>query len=209
MEKVEKPQGSLPPDASEFDALTAIVTALKPFQATDRLRIVDAAMVLLGSPAPAPRDGQGAQPVPAPDSGGLPLTPRDIRHFKEMKDPKTGLEMAALVAYYLAKHAPTDRRDSITSADIKTFFEQAAYPLPTNPSMTLVNGKAAGYFDSLGEGKYRLNPVGLNLVAHGLPRKADGSSTPRRRKPARRTAKPARPDKKAKKKSRLSKTKKS
>jgi hypothetical protein len=33
-----------------------------------------------------------------------------------------------------------------------------------------VNAKNAGYFESAGGGRYKLNTVGYNLVAHNLPR---------------------------------------
>jgi hypothetical protein len=35
----------------------------------------------------------------------------------------------------------------------------------------LVDARGAGYFDSAGRGKYKLNPVGHNLVVHKLPKK--------------------------------------
>ncbi|MGK2932078.1 MAG: hypothetical protein ACSLFD_04830, partial [Solirubrobacterales bacterium] len=58
--------------------------------------------------------------------------------------------------------------------------------------MTLPNATQAGYFDATGEtGKYRLNPVGYNLVVHGLPSGAEGTSRRRpatKRAPAKRAA---------------------
>ena len=79
--------------------------------------------------------------------------------------------MAAIVAYYLAELAPSNQRKTeIAKADITKYFKQAAYKLPTRPEQTLPNAKAAGYFDGVGRGKYRLNPVGHNLVVHNLPR---------------------------------------
>jgi len=44
--------------------------------------------------------------------------------------------------------------------------------------MTLVNAKYAGYLDSGSvPGQYRLNPVGYDLIVHGL----SGEKQPRRR----------------------------
>jgi hypothetical protein len=54
--------------------------------------------------------------------------------------------------------------------DMIKYFKQAGFTLPKKPQFLLVNAKNAGYFDSAGTGKYRLNPVGYNLVAHNLPR---------------------------------------
>lgn len=99
--------------------------------------------------------------------------------------------MAAVVAYYLWKLAPPDiRQEFITSADVKKYFEQAGYLQPGDPLMTLVNAKNAGYFDSLGSGRYRLNPVGFNLVTHGLPKKGEDADAVRTR-PKRRAKKAA------------------
>ena len=100
--------------------------------------------------------------------------------------------MAALVAHYLAELAPLeDRKDTIDTSDVTNYSKQAGYPLPQRPKQTLPNARAAGYFDLAGSGKYRLNPVGHNLVVHGLPRA--GSSVTRRRpkQPPRASAKAA------------------
>jgi hypothetical protein len=95
----------------------------------------------------------------------------DIRTLKEKKKPTTAIEMACLVAFYLENHASEgDRKNTIKADDIKKYFKQADFPLPKVLSQLLVDAKAAGYFDSPGRGKYRLNPVGHNLVAHSLPK---------------------------------------
>jgi hypothetical protein len=77
--------------------------------------------------------------------------------------------MAALVAYYLKHHAPPEeRKDVIQREDIEKYFVQADFPLPKRPDFTLPNAKNAGYFDAAERGSYKLNPVGHNLIAHGL-----------------------------------------
>jgi hypothetical protein len=86
--------------------------------------------------------------------------------------------MVAVVAYYLAHLAPPgERSDTIGPDDIKKYFLQAIFPLPkAPPGMTLVNTKNAGYLDARGNGRYSLNAVGHNLVAHKLPLAADAST---------------------------------
>jgi len=80
--------------------------------------------------------------------------------------------MAALVAYYVTELAPGSyRKSSINADDIKKYFKDAHYPLPSSSQMTLVNAKNSGYLESSGTGQYRLNPVGYNLVVHNLPAK--------------------------------------
>jgi hypothetical protein len=90
--------------------------------------------------------------------------------------------MVAVLAYYLANLAPAyERRDHVVPDDIKKYFPQANFELPTAPPhVTLANAKNAGYLDGTGNGKYRLNPVGHNLVTHKLPR--DEASAPTRRR---------------------------
>jgi hypothetical protein len=98
--------------------------------------------------------------------------------------------MAALVAYYVTELAPEEeRRSVITKEDIEKYFKQAPYRLPQRLAQTLPNAARAGYFDVVDRGQYKLNPVGYNLVAHGLPSGGSDSST---RAPRTRRAVPAR-----------------
>ena len=69
--------------------------------------------------------------------------------------------------------------------------------------MTLTNAKNAGYFESVGEGKFKLNAVGYNLVAYSLPKSgSDGEPKAKRKKsPSVKSKKsPARQSKKKRKK---------
>lgn len=104
----------------------------------------------------------------------------DIRSLTDQKNPSSAREMACVVAYYLQNLAPeSERKDVISSDDITKYFKQANYPLPSAISQLLKDAKGAGYFDSSERGAYKLNPVGYNLVAHGLPR--DQKNGPSRR----------------------------
>jgi len=96
----------------------------------------------------------------------------DIRSLKEEKKPKSAIQMAVIVAYYLADVAPvTERKQYINSSDITKYFKQANFELPNaEPIYTLNNAKSAGYLESAGEtGTFKLNPVGYNLVVHKMP----------------------------------------
>ena len=91
--------------------------------------------------------------------------------------------MAALVAYYLSELAPEgEQKDEINSSDLEKYFKQAGFKLPRSIYQTLPNAAAAGYFDGTGGGKYRLNPVGYNLVVHGLPRGSESKKLSRPKK---------------------------
>jgi hypothetical protein len=97
----------------------------------------------------------------------------DIRTLADQKNPRSSVEMAILVAYYLAELAPVaERRAEITSADITKYFKQAGYKLPKRAIKTLFDARKSGYMDGGSEtGSYKLNPVGYNLVTHVLPPK--------------------------------------
>jgi len=93
----------------------------------------------------------------------------DIRSFFQDKEPSSDIEAAAVAAYYYQYVAPApNRRDTIDSASLQEAFRLARRPLPARTAYTLINARNAGYLDSAGEGEFRLNPVGYNLVEHGL-----------------------------------------
>jgi hypothetical protein len=160
---------------AELTAIRALLDALGPLDEAARTRVVEYVFDALNLSGPATT---GAVP---PESSakitGKPFTvevrraPTDIRSLAEEKAPRSASEMAAVVGYYLAEAAPErERKDTITAADIRKYFKQALYRLPSDVRMTLVHAKNAGYLDVVGRGTYALNPVGYNLVAHGLPK---------------------------------------
>ena len=102
----------------------------------------------------------------------------DVRALREEKHPSSANEMAAVVAYYLSELASeTERKSEVGLEEMIKYFKQANFPLPKQPRVLLANARNAGYFEPAGHGKYRLNPVGYNLVAHNLPRgKVESSS---------------------------------
>lgn len=106
----------------------------------------------------------------------------DIKSLKEQKKPSSANEMAAVVAFYLSELASEqDRKAEVEIEDIIKYFKQAGFPLPGIPKILLQNAKNAGYFDFLGSGKFKLNPVGYNLVAHNLPRSQSETVTKAKR----------------------------
>ena len=172
------------PIEQELEAIKTIISALEPLDNGAKSRTLQYAMEHLGLSSRLLRDGKTSQEsitlsgnrgdeMPRLVGGRPPLA--DIKSLRDQKKPGTDVEMAAIVAYYLKGLAPEEeRKESIGTADISTYFVQAGHPLPRQPQYTLPNAKAAGYFDSAGYGKYRLNPVGHNLVVHTLPRAEGG-----------------------------------
>lgn len=99
----------------------------------------------------------------------------DIKSLKDEKLPANSIQMAVLVAYYLKELSPTgQRKESIGTADVVKYFNQARFPLPTGkngPGDTLNNARRSGYLETAGTGQFRLTPVGHNLAAYKMPTK--------------------------------------
>lgn len=161
-------------------AISTVMEALTPLDPEAREHALDFVMKRLGiitgrsAPIlPAAAAEPAATPHPSAHVAGV-----DIRTFAGLKEPNTLNEKVAVMAFFLAQVAPADeRRDYITSDDIKPYFIQAGFELPTGPAnMTLTNAKNAGYLNALERGQYRLNSVGHNLVAHKLPKKPGDTS---------------------------------
>ena len=184
----------------ELDAIKTVLGALKDLQPDARSNVIEYVFRRLGITAPAvlaaaqsqPANFQPAAPID-PHVRQAGHRPTDLRSLTDEKQPKTAIQMLAVVAYYLGHLAPAnERRDYITAEDIKRYFPQAKFELPVRSDQTLVNAKNGGYFDVVATGQYRLNPVGQNLVTHKLP--TEGKSlrrTRRARKGAAKTKKKA------------------
>jgi hypothetical protein len=172
----------------EVDAIGAVIDALEMLPGPSRERVLEYVVRALAIEISLPNAislttlPESREPNSS-DSTAKALTFTDIRSLKEAKNPRTAMEMSAVVAYYLSELAPPeDRSDVITAADIQKYFKQAVFRLPQKIDMTLVNAAAAGYFDRVEIGKYRLNPVGYNLVVHNLPSGSNDVPSARRSK---------------------------
>jgi hypothetical protein len=175
----------------ELEAIGAILGALDGLDGESIQRVLDYVLGRLSI-------GQGRvglASLPASANQGTSVVPEfrqsrvltSIRDLKEEKRPESSNQMAALVAYYLSEIAPeNERKDSINSSDLEKYFKQAGFKLPKKIPQTLPNAAAAGYFDAAGNGLYQLNPVGYNLVVHGLPRTQGGPAPARKRSTAKR-----------------------
>ena len=164
-------------------AIDAIIEALTSLDANQQVTAVRAACEHLKIRAPGNLMA-GTESTGSTAASSAPSAPPslqvDVRTLKQEKKPSSASEMAALVAFYLSELAPaSDRKRQVQVEDMVKYFKQAVYPLPKQPRSILTNAKNAGYFDTSGDGKYRLNAVGYNLVAHNLPR---ASSAARSRK---------------------------
>jgi len=159
---------------AEIKAIKTLLAVLEPLGQDVRNAVLDYVLKRLNITLPA--SGLVSSSFPNPARSTSEPTPSasaalHIKTLKEQKQPKSAIEMAAIVAYYLSHIAPEkDRKETITLKDLETQFKIADFKLPTKPQFTLPNTKNAGYLDSAGGGAYKLNPVGYNLVVHSLPR---------------------------------------
>lgn len=170
---------------TELSAIQSIISSLERLDTGARERVLSYVFQRLGlsatpltaiAMAPQPVSESTTSPVPQKSNDKDPVVITDIRALREQKSPKTAIQMAVLVAYYISELAPQEEKKGvIDSSDIVKYFKQAAFLLPGGkPANVLTNAKRSGYLDSAGgHGKYKLNPVGYNLAAHNLPQKAD------------------------------------
>lgn len=165
-------------------AIDQIISALEGLDQNARLTAISAACKHLKiHMASSDEDGDAADDAESKDDQSasdatLHRTTKhvgrqiDIRSLKAEKNPDSAKQMACLVAYYLQELAPKDdRKLTISTQDIEKYFKQASFKLPKKLEQVLVDAKRSGYFESAARGEYKLNAVGYNLVAHGLPAK--------------------------------------
>jgi hypothetical protein len=190
--------------SDELIAIKAVAEALETLTDAGRRHVIAYVADLLGIaglPVASPSMPTPVMPPgdPSPPSATAPLAAAqitDVRSLKEQKQPRSANEMAALVAYYVSELLPPDeRRSTVSSADIEKFFKQANFRLPSRVTQTLPDAARAGYLDAVERGQYKLNPVGYNLVAHGMPSQvgevSSRGSRPRKKAPSKPTKKAA------------------
>jgi hypothetical protein len=173
----------------ELEAIRALLAALTPLSPEGRISAVDYALRRLD--IQLPRRGVVSQVPQALEAGGSlappppERPPTDIRTLTEQKRPRSAIEMAALIAYYLSEvAADNERKEAVTTDDLRKYFKQANFPLPGAIRYTLGNASAAGFFESAGRGEYKLTAVGHNLITQVLPASDEPAPRPRRTKKA-------------------------
>jgi hypothetical protein len=153
----------------ELEAISAIINLLKPLDAIKRSRVLE--YVLNRLDVQAVQAGSAVARQPTESSRGTTSALTDIRALTVEKQPRSASEMVALIAYYLSEHAPDGEGSRTINVDmVRKYFKMARFPMPRSPQSALPNAVAAGYLENVSRGEYRLNPVGYNLIVHGLPR---------------------------------------
>src|SRR6185436_5954707 len=160
----------------EFEAIKVILGALQPLSPEIRLAVMEYVYKRLGITALALPDVDVSPPAPLnekpkPFSSTEKPATIHIKTLKEEKQPKSAIEMAVLVAYYLSHVVPeAERKETISAKDLDTYFKIADFKLPAQQKFNLINARNAGYLDSAASGEYKLNAVGYNLIVHSMPR---------------------------------------
>jgi hypothetical protein len=198
------------PDApDDLEALRSVVAALEPFDAPDRERIVrwacEKLSITVPGVSPVRVEPQAATPTSLPTSPPVqPSARRDLRTFIAEKAPASDTHFATTVAYYYQFEAPeSERKNSITAADLTEACRLADRTRLQNPGQTLRNTLQAGLLDRAEPGAFKINAVGENLVAMALP----AGSTRRGKATAKSARRSAKKPKSAKPKARRSATK--
>lgn len=161
----------------EIEAIGTVLKALEPLEPKPRQSVLGYVIRRLGIQTQDPGESPPAGDTPPPPPGEPPHAPDEQTtqvHIKDLvkeKQPRSAIEMATLVGYYLSHKVPQrERKQKITTKDLETYFKIADFKLPTKPQFMLPNTKNAGYLDAVGNGEYKLNPVGYNLVVHSMPK---------------------------------------
>ena len=179
----------MPGKDKELQAIGSIMGVLTPLDEGERSRVLEYVlkrleMATIRTPGASPREISSSA-----TTSGTTRTVTDIRTLTAEKQPRSANDMVALVAYYLSELAPdSERSDVVNAATIRRYFKMAGFPLPSVLRNVLPNASAAGYLENVSRGEYRLNPVGYNLVVHGLPRSSGPGPVVPTSRPTRRTA---------------------
>jgi hypothetical protein len=136
---------------------------------TESLGLVAVPNPIAGAPAPP----TAVSAIPAAHAHTAVTPPhraKDIKTFVNEKNPKSDVQFAAVAAYfYRFESSPGERKEVIVPQDLDQAGRQARGYSFKNARATLNNAVMLGYFDRAGDGQFKLNAVGENLVAMTLP----------------------------------------
>lgn len=179
----------MPGKDKELQAIGSIMGLLTPLDEGERSRVLEYVLKRLEM-ATIRTPGINQREIPnSATASSTSRTVTDIRTLTAEKQPRSVNEMVALVAYYLSElSSDGERSDTVNADTIRRYFKMAGFPLPSVLRNVLPNASAAGYLENVSRGEYRLNPVGYNLVVHGLPRSSGPGPVASTSRPARRTA---------------------
>lgn len=174
---------------SDFMAAEEMKAILDGRDKTEQERIirwVTESLGLVATSSALPGNLPAATPVVSQTTAQHPHTssPRskDIKTFVNEKNPKNDVQFAAVVAYFYRFECPqADRKEVLVPKDLDDAGRLARGYSFTNSRTTLGNAVKLGYFDRAGNGSYKVNAVGENLVAMTLPSAGGGTNSDKHR----------------------------
>jgi hypothetical protein len=166
--------------SDEFEALQAVVAALRNLDQAARHRILESSATFLGISPVSSRggDAQGgiSASVAGPSNSGstsrAPFsedTSMSAKDFLMEKAPKTDVERVACLAYYLTHYKGTPHFKTL---DISQLNTEAAQPKFSNAGYSTNNALKLGYIVSSTKGHRQLSALGERFVQVLPDRKA-------------------------------------
>lgn len=152
---------------AEFEALQAMIAALRDLDKEARLRILESAATFLGialnvkgSSASVSSQLPNSSPSSArsPFSEDTSMSPKD---FLMEKAPKTDVERIACLAYYLTHYRSTQHFKTL---ELSLLNMEAAQPKFTNTAYSANNAVKLGYLVSSSKGQRQLSALGERFV---------------------------------------------
>lgn len=155
---------------NDLDALTRIISALRPLEREEQLRALRAVILFLGlnvelaeagaqRPAPSRTYSEPlSQPILGSFSEDRTLSPKD---FLRDKKPNSDIERIACLGYYLTHYRDTPHFKTV---DVSALNTEAAQPKLGNASMAVDNASKAGLLVQAIKGAKQVSAIGEHYV---------------------------------------------
>jgi hypothetical protein len=172
-------------EPGERAAVQRFLDLMAPFDDAERLRILRTVATYFDlnvgtgghSPAGAQVPGSGRQSDRNPVfSGHDPISPKE---FLRQKEPKTDVERAMCLAYYLSHYKDVPH---FKTADIAKLNTEAAQRKFANTAYTISNAATTGYFVAAVRGHKQLSSMG-ELYVEALPDRVAAKAAVERSRP--------------------------